>query len=218
MIVMSHLQVRLLLREMEEQLRWRAFAVQEALESKLKALLETPSGIQLAELDLESSAMPNDQDQLTLTLVRERVQQFAYVNAEELAGDFASLASATQCSSPMLDAIEEVFEIPRAAFEPKQLLEEPTSEPEPESEPELTLESEPELEPEQTPAEEYASADEPTHADEPSDTASIPGNVRRRVCSASPTRGVPHACALCSRSPTMSQPEPSCKKISRHLV
>lgn len=209
---------------MEEHLRWRAFAVQEVLSSKLSALLETPGGAQLVDSQLDTSATTHkDEDEhLTLKVIQTRLQNFFYLSAEDLAGDCLALAVTNHCTAATFDSIKEVLEVQQAPLTPKKALVKMGSEAV------SGLGSESLLKHTQR----SKSVEESVNADEPacSDTASLPGspfvqprslNVRHCVHGAPSPHDFLHRSlfkGVFSRSLTTTRLNPNYKKISRRQV
>ncbi|KAL3908462.1 MAG: hypothetical protein SGPRY_009789 [Prymnesium sp.] len=105
--------MRVLLREMEEHLRWKSFALQQSLEDKLSELLATEPGSSL----LRTGNEPTDETSVSIDSIRRRLAHFEYASAEEFAADCFSIAADIGSDEGTIQVIEAKLNVQRAAVQ-----------------------------------------------------------------------------------------------------
>lgn len=113
--------LRALLREMEENIRWQAFATLATLQDALKDLLVSPGGALLKEAAVATADPDGSGSALTVKTIHVKLEQFKISTMGQLATVCKVLAEATADASACAQAIDEIL-----------VSEEPEPEPEPE--------------------------------------------------------------------------------------
>ena len=100
-------EVRNYVRELEEHLRWKDFALRSTMQNDLKKLLGTAvAGPLLRDVDVVAKAMGAEQP---LKQVQTKIANLEYSKVETLIDDLTSIAAATSNAEQATKAVKDAF-------------------------------------------------------------------------------------------------------------